>query len=160
MSIRVNVYKEISEYKEKILFGMSIRQLLCFSIAILLAVASYFICTYILGLSMDATSYIIIAEAIPIMAIGFIKINGINFEKYAGLYIRHKIGTHKLHYETELLIDKFAQDLEKDENERGSRYAWIFEKSQGDKTFKVKRNRKEKREEARLKEYRRKKEKS
>lgn len=133
MAIETSIPKEITEYKEKILFGLSLRQLICVGSAVVLSIGTYFLCTKVFGLSMDFTSYIIIIEAIPIMALGFIKIEGMPFEKYAALFIRHKMGNNKLSYATkgELLL-KRIEDLNTIETEkpaeRKSKYAWIFEK--------------------------------
>lgn len=107
MAIRVNVYKEITEYEEKIIFGLSKRKLICSIIAGLLSISTFFVSTKILGISIDATSYVIILESIPIMAFGFYKKNGLPFEKYAFLFMRNMFGTTKLAYKTELMIDKF-----------------------------------------------------
>ena len=122
MAISVPIPKEITEYEEKIMFGLSLRKLVCFSSAVVLGVGTYFLCTKVLGLTMDTASYIIIAEALPLMALGFIKKDGMTFEKYAALLIRHKTGMNKLSYENDL-ADETA--------ERKSKYAWIFEKETG-----------------------------
>lgn len=63
MAISVPIPKEITEYEEKIMFGLSLRKLVCFSSAVVLGVGTYFLCTKVLGLTMDTASYIIIAEA-------------------------------------------------------------------------------------------------
>lgn len=127
MAISVSIPKEITEYKEKIMFGMSLRQLICFVSAVVLSIGTYLICTMMFDLSMDTASYIIIVEAMPIMAVGFIQKDGMPFEKYFALFIRHKIGANKLYYGTELVID-FIPDRPNDEmTERKSKYAWIFE---------------------------------
>ena len=76
MAISVPIPKEITEYEEKIMFGLSLRKLVCFSSAVVLGVGTYFLCTKVLGLTMDTASYIIIAEALPLMALGFIKKDG------------------------------------------------------------------------------------
>jgi hypothetical protein len=130
MAISVPIPKEITEYEEKIMFGLSLRKLVCFSSAVVLGVGTYFLCTKVLGLTMDTASYIIIAEAMPLMAFGFIKKDGMTFEKYAALLIRHKIGMNKLSYENELVIDALP-DLADETAERKSKYAWIFEKETG-----------------------------
>ena len=69
-------------------------------------------------------------EALPLMAFGFIKKDGMTFEKYAALLIRHKTGMNKLSYENELVIDALP-DLADETAERKSKYAWIFEKETG-----------------------------
>lgn len=124
MAIEVDVPVEIDDYKEKLIFNMSLRQLGCFSAAVVLGVGSYFLCTKTMGLSMDATSYVIIAEALPLMALGFIQKDGQPFEKFFALMIRHRIGLHKLTLEAETDIEKELNTSE----ERKSSYAWIFEK--------------------------------
>ena len=72
--IEVRIPKEITEYKEKVIFGLSIRQLIFFTLTIILSLSSYFILTKKLGLSMDSASYVIIIESLPLLAIDKIKI--------------------------------------------------------------------------------------
>ena len=123
MAIEVRIPKEITDYQEKLMFGMSIRQLLCFSLAITVSVGSYFLLTKLLGISSEIVSYVIIFESLPLMALGFIKKNGFTFEKYAALFIRHRIGMQVRPYRTELNADCGG-------DERKGKYAWIFEKGQ------------------------------
>jgi hypothetical protein len=130
MAISVPIPKEITEYEEKIMFGMSLRKLVCFTSAVVLGVGTYFLCTKVFGLSMDAASYIIIFEAMPLMAFGFIKKDGMTFEKYFALVLRHRTGINKLPYGTELVIDTIP-DPNDETTERKSKYAWIFEKETG-----------------------------
>lgn len=51
--ISVSVPKEISDYKEKVIFGLSLRQLVCGVIAVGLAVATGLLLVQVLGLSID-----------------------------------------------------------------------------------------------------------
>lgn len=145
MAINVAIPKEITEYEEKIMFGLSLRKLVCFVIAVLLAIGTYFICTKVFELSMDLTSYIIIIEALPLMAIGFVKKDGMEFEKYFALLIRHKSGRKQYKYEPELLIDYLNTE------ERKSKYAWIFEEENSSNGAKL--TRKEQKARTRIKEY-------
>ena len=71
MSIEVRIPKEITEYKEKIIFGLSIRQLICFTFAITIGVGTYILVTKLSNA--DIASYVVIVEVMPIFAIGFIK---------------------------------------------------------------------------------------
>lgn len=98
MAIEVDIPVEIEDYEEKILFGLSLRQLLCLAGAVVLSIGSYFVATKVFGLSMDAASYLIILEALPLMCIGFIRKDGQPFEKYFALFLRQKIGNNKLFY--------------------------------------------------------------
>lgn len=115
MAVSVSIPKEITEYEEKIMFGMSFRKIICFSIAIALGIGTYFICTFWLKISMDISSYLIIMQAMPLMAIGFVKKDGMNFEKYFFLFLRHKLGNNKLHYEPQLIINSIVNVNERNE---------------------------------------------
>lgn len=154
MAISVSIPKEITEYEEKIMFGLSLRKLVCLSSAILLGIGSYFLLTKLFGLSMDMASYIIVLEALPFMAFGFVKKDGMPFEQYASLLLRHKMGQHKLAYESELVIDSLPDIKETSEKEGESKYAWIFkrEDNKGQDRDWRRTSWKERRAEARIKE--------
>lgn len=109
MAISVSVPKEIAEYHEKILFGLSIRQLVFSGVAIVLSVGLGALCTLVLKLSIDVTGYVIMLAATPIMALGFIRKDNMPLEAYLALYIRSRLGQNRLAYETELLIDAVSE---------------------------------------------------
>lgn len=73
MSVEVRIPKEITEYKEKILLGMSVRQLVCFSSAVIIAIGSYFLYTKLLGINNSTAGDIVLIEIIPLMMLGFFK---------------------------------------------------------------------------------------
>lgn len=104
MAISVPVPKEITEYREKIMFGMSGRQLIFSLLAGVLAIGIGALC-YMMGMDMSIIGYIIILAASPLMALGFIRKNNMPFEKYLHLVLRNKMGQNLLTYKTELLID-------------------------------------------------------
>ena len=108
MPIEIRIPKEITEYKEKILFGLSIRQLVCFSVAITSGIGTYYFTSKLFN--EDVASYVVILEVMPIFAIGFIKKNGFPFEKYVGLMLSHKFGKNRREYATDLLIDEVATE--------------------------------------------------
>lgn len=126
MSIEVRIPKEITEYKEKIIFGLSLRQLIFFVLAILVSGGSYFLLTMVFNWDKDLVGYIVIFEVFPLLALGFVRKNGFPFEKYAALIIRHKTGIHKRPYKTSLHIDNL-----KDNNQKEGTYDWIFKKKDG-----------------------------
>lgn len=103
-NLEVWVPKEITEYQEKIIFGLSLRQLLTFAAALAVAIPSYLALKKSVGQSM--AGYVVILEALPFFAIGFIRKNGFSFEKYIGLILAHNFRTKKRKYQTELLVDK------------------------------------------------------
>ncbi|HBP65248.1 MAG TPA: hypothetical protein DD730_13510 [Desulfosporosinus sp.] len=125
MSIEVRIPKEITEYKEKIIFGLSIRQLICFTVAITLGVGTYIFVTK--WSNADVASYVVIVEVMPIFAIGFIKKNGFTFEKYAAMMFQHKCGRNRRWYATHLLIDEISTETGHslpDKKRRGEKYVW------------------------------------
>jgi len=79
--IAVRIPEEIRKYKEKIAFGLNARQLVCTLIAFFVCVPLYWYGRNFIA--EDILSWIIIAIAIPLAAIGFIKINGMPMEKFA-----------------------------------------------------------------------------
>lgn len=104
ISLEVRVPKEITEYKEKILFGLSIRQLFSFIIAMILGFISYYVISKIFN--KDIASYVVILTTMPIFAFGFFKKDGFTFERYIAIVIKQKLGTSKRMYKTNLNINK------------------------------------------------------
>lgn len=94
--ISTKINAEITEYHEKLLAGMSIRQLLCAGAAIVLAVATFAVGTHFFRLSTDLLSYIVMAEAMPLLGLGFIRRNGYPFEKLVCLYWRAYTENHRI----------------------------------------------------------------
>lgn len=79
--IAVRIPEEIRKYKEKIVFGLTARQLICTLAALFICVPLYWVGRkYIME---DILAWLIIAVAVPLESIGFIKINGMPMEKFA-----------------------------------------------------------------------------
>lgn len=86
--IEIKIPKEITEYKEKFLFGLTVRQ--CVSVAAALAVC---VPLYIFGkdfLGDDITSWLVILIAVPVLGFGFVKYNGMTFERLLAVLYRQK----------------------------------------------------------------------
>ena len=103
MPLEVKIHKEITEYKEKIIFGLSIRQLICVIIAVLLCTATFFVVRPFIG--KDLAGYLVLLEAAPVMGVGFLRINGFTFEQYVAIVLRHTFGHQIRIYKTELSVD-------------------------------------------------------
>lgn len=87
--ITVRIPKEIREYKEKLVFGLTVRQLIATVLAIGICVP-----TYIFGrkyISEDELSWIVILIALPCAGVGFITKNGMPFEKYIYAMIKQQL---------------------------------------------------------------------
>ena len=103
MPLEVKIPKEITEYREKIFLGLSVRQIICVAIAAILGTISFFVVRPFIG--NDLALYFVLLIAAPVMGIGFIRINGFTFEKYLGIMFTHMFGRQVRVYRTELSVD-------------------------------------------------------
>lgn len=77
MEVKIN--KEIRNYTESIVLGLTLRQCFFSVLACFVAVIVYFLFIDVLGL--EVTSWLCIVVAIPFAALGFVSYQGMNFEK-------------------------------------------------------------------------------
>lgn len=89
-SLGTHIPKEITEYKEKIIGGLTVRQLICVAAAVAVGVGTYFALNRLFGMSAEDSSYIIMLLASVPAAAGFIRPNGMDLEKYLALRRQHK----------------------------------------------------------------------
>ena len=78
--IEIRIPKEIKNYREKLFFGLTLRQSICTAIALLICVP-----IYIFGnrfLPQEAISWIVILIAVPLMFTGFFRYNDMAFEQF------------------------------------------------------------------------------
>lgn len=107
MAIDVRIPKEITEYQEKILFGMSIRQLICAFVAVVVGGGTYMLLQEPIG--PDNASTVLMFEVLPIFAFGFIKPKGFKTEQYLKILIKHRFTPQKRIYKNELVIDRLEE---------------------------------------------------
>ena len=86
--IEIKIPKEITDYKEKFLFGLTVRQLVSAVVALAICVPLFIFGKDYLG--EDMVGWIIILVAIPIFAFGFFKYDGMPFEKFLAILYRQK----------------------------------------------------------------------
>ena len=79
--IKADVPHDVTEYKEQFFFGMNSRQLICSVLMIVVAVLVFLVGSKFI--STDILVYITIALVAPLAAVGFLKYNGMGFEKIA-----------------------------------------------------------------------------
>lgn len=77
MEVKIN--KEIQNYTESIVLGLSLRQCIFSIVACVVAIGLYFL--FINKLGLELTSWICMLGASPFAALGFIKYQGMNTEK-------------------------------------------------------------------------------
>ena len=87
MEIKIN--KEIRQYQESIFFGLSMRQFFCAVLAIAVAVIVYFSTRNVLH--KEVVSWLCILSAMPIGMMGFVKYNGLTFERFIMAWIRSEV---------------------------------------------------------------------
>ncbi|MCL2221357.1 MAG: PrgI family protein [Oscillospiraceae bacterium] len=87
--ISVRIPKDIRTYKEKIMFGLNVRQIVSSIIALGICVPLYiFGRNYIPD---DYLSWLIIIIAVPLVSIGFVKVNGLPAEKFALVFLKFEL---------------------------------------------------------------------
>ena len=86
--IEIKIPKEITDYKEKFLFGLTVRQLVSAVSALAVCIPLFIFGKDVLG--EDVVGWLIILIAVPIFAFGFFKYDGMPFEKFLGLLFRQK----------------------------------------------------------------------
>lgn len=79
--IKADVPQDVTEYKEQFFFGMNSRQLICSVLMIAVAVIIFLVGSKFI--STDILVYVTIALIAPLAAVGFLKYNGMGFEKIA-----------------------------------------------------------------------------
>ena len=84
----VNVPKDLTKVKNKVVFNLTKRQLLCFSIAAVIGVPFYFLTRKSLGTSMAATVMVLLM--LPAFLFAMYEKDGLPLEKVIGNIIRTK----------------------------------------------------------------------
>lgn len=102
MSLETRIPKEITDYREKIVFGLSGRQLASLGCAIGLVGLTAFVLHYLLGVDLRILEYILILEAMPVIAVGFIRYKGLAFEDYVLVLFNHRFGPKVLANKTDV----------------------------------------------------------
>lgn len=145
-TIEIKIPKEIKEYKEKFLFGLTVKQFICLALALLICVP-----LYIFGkefMPEELVSWVVIIVAAPILGIGFIKYHNMTFiqlmkklfysyfhpqrRKYSELpifwYAREAANNEMLLVERELKKQYLAEKKRKDiDYKRYEKYSVISE---------------------------------
>lgn len=91
--IKADIPQDVTEYKEQFFFGLTIRQFVCGIAMIALAVL-----TFLIGrnfISTDILMYIVILEVAPLAAVGFMRYNGMPFEKIASTVFEYYVGNQR-----------------------------------------------------------------
>ena len=108
MEIKIN--KEIRDFNESIFFGLSMRQFIFSSLAVVVAILLYFILRNFLGI--ETLSWLCILGAAPFALFGFVKYNGMYAEEFIIAWIKSEILTPKrLVFKAESDLCRQSKDL-------------------------------------------------
>lgn len=132
--IEIRIPKEIKNYREKLFFGLTLRQCICAGVALLICVP-----LYIFGnrfLPQEAVSWTVIFIAAPLMLAGFFRYNDMTFEQFAVEFFFHNFTPQKRIYSYEPLFMEFrreylSQELaaETAEKEKKTAFKRLFRKA-------------------------------
>lgn len=78
--MKAEIPPEITDYKEKMFFGLTVRQLVCTAIGLALAIPTGMFGSKVLP--SDVVQYAVVFEIIPCAAVGWLRINDMPFEKF------------------------------------------------------------------------------
>ncbi len=128
--IEIKIPKEIRDFKSKVIFNLTVRQIISLVVALIINVPLYIFSKNLFG--EDTAGWLIIIISAPIFLIGFVKKDGMSYEKYFLIMLRFNFLTPRIRkYKTENIFTYL------DEKKRNSEDART--KSTNDKGKKVKR---------------------
>ena len=109
--IYVPVPKEIKEYEKKVFQSMTLRQLICLVLGIVLGIGTYFLTKGFIG--EDLASYLVMAIAIPFILVGWIKINDVPFDQFFKIWLFHYSHKQLVLYNNEIEYQRKGDEGEK-----------------------------------------------
>lgn len=93
MEIKIN--REIMQYSESVFLGLSLRQFVCSTAAVLAAVLVYLLCkNFALE---EAASYLSMCAAAPFALLGFFKYNSMSAERFVCEFVKSEILERKIY---------------------------------------------------------------
>lgn len=111
--IEIRIPKEIKNYREKLFFGLTLRQCICAGAALLVCVPLYIFGNKILP--QEAVSWLVILIAAPLMFAGFFRYNDMQFEQFAVEFFFHYFTPQKRVYSYEPIFMEFRNVYLSDE---------------------------------------------
>lgn len=111
--LRIPINKEIREYKETMIWGLTLRQTVFSALATAAAVLSYLYLGSVLG--DELRSWVCVLAAAPFALLGYYKYNGMPAEKVLMAWLRSTVQTPKalLFKPTNIWMEVCADSIEK-----------------------------------------------
>lgn len=101
MPIEADIPLEIDNYQKKIIFGLTLRQLVCLGLALLMAGGVFALFVLVLGQDSQDAGWLIMAAVSPALAVGFVRPDGAPFEQFLARGLRHRLWPSRLYYTAE-----------------------------------------------------------
>lgn len=98
--LTVHINQDITEYRPKVAFGLSLRTIASIGAALGCSVAIAALLIGGLGVPSAQVIPLFWVPAAPCALIGFVTPHGMDFEVFLPLWIRHRYGRHRLTYES------------------------------------------------------------
>ena len=114
--IEVRIPNEIREYKEKLFFGLNLRQTITTGLAIAVCVP-----LYIFGqkyINVDVLSWMIIVIAAPLVLIGYFNFNQMPFEKFIMAWFRMNWNPQKRKFKYQPAFTAIRNEIIKEDKEK------------------------------------------
>jgi hypothetical protein len=115
--LQVEIRKDITEYQEKIIAGLSLRQLAYGSAAVVVGIGSFFLLKQ-LGMRMEDAGFIVILASAPLFAFGFVRPEGEPLEKYLGRMFRYSFFPKRRVYKTDMSALEVTKEEHKDKTQK------------------------------------------
>lgn len=107
--IEVRIPKEIRDFKEKLFFGLTLRQSICTVIALAICVPLYF---WGQGrMSEDTLNWLILFVSLPLLLLGFVRYNNLTAEQLFVAWLKMQINPQKRLYKQESIYDQIRKDV-------------------------------------------------
>ena len=120
--MQIEINKEVSDYKETVFFGLTLRQCVCSVLAIVIAVVLYFTLKPYLG--SELLSWVCMLGAAPFAAMGFFHYHGMTAEQFLWTWFRSEfLEPKEIHFESEnTYYEALKETLDKHEKEAMKRH--------------------------------------
>ena len=96
--LSVPVHKDVTEYQPKVIGGLTARTIICIGAAVGSAQAFGMLCTFVFHVDINDVIYLVWLAAAPAALLGFYTPHGMNFEKFAPLWLAHNFNEQCLVY--------------------------------------------------------------
>ena len=131
--LSVPVHKDVTEYQPKVIGGLTARTIICIGAAVGSALAFGMLCTFVFHVDINDVIYLVWLAAAPAALLGFYTPHGMNFEKFAPLWLAHNFNEQWLVYVSASNRGEFKAEADALEKE----YADARNKANGKKLEKL-----------------------